>query len=255
MSTPPNLVESGESLRVAVDGGILSQALDTLWRGYVQLRSPENRGQWTVAYVPPPNQDPAADARLAAMEAASLATMRAQHAAVKEDLVGAMFTMGQTYMSEVVAAFLELAGTFKVETAGKSLTFVGLTPPALREYGLVAGQPSARFVHAVANCWKHRDEWNIHKLTEQQSKTISHLYDGRPGFPPVVPGALLELVERAFAPRFNTDVMWSVLTTWGNALRQGAAAEIAAAFPAISAAAPSSPTAQRLNGPPATATS
>jgi hypothetical protein len=81
----------------------------------------------------------------------------------------------------------------------------------------------------VANCWKHRDEWEPGNLNAQ---TVTDLYAGQPsGAAPMAPGDLLAVVDRVFTQRFSTDAMWRVLTAWGACLYQGAANEIAAAFP------------------------
>jgi hypothetical protein len=93
----------------------------------VGLRPPHQRGQFQVFYTPPPPTPAilAQEAAVAKMYAEIQAPENSPQAAVKEDLVGAMFAVGQTHISEVIAAFKAFAGTFE-GAASRPIAFVGI---------------------------------------------------------------------------------------------------------------------------------
>jgi hypothetical protein len=76
-----------------------------------------------------------------------------------EYLYGLGFVLGQRYLTST-------CGAFKIENKNERLKAFSIGPQK-------NGIGTASVVNAVANYWKHSDEWDFDNLTKQQKETIA----------------------------------------------------------------------------------
>jgi len=100
----------------------------------------------------------------------------AERDAVREDLIGAAFTIAQTYLASI-----------KAKT------------------------PTQQSVCTVANYWKHRDQWDAQWNPNGSNTVTINAVRAMGEAPPISPGQLTRLAENALGRPFSTGALSAVL--------------------------------------------
>lgn len=96
---------------------------------------------------------------------------------VTEDLIGSAFVLAQTYLRQ------------------------SQTRP-----------PKAEAIEAVANYWKHRNEWDLSGTPKGNQRATIEAIRKWVAELSLTPGELIVLTEKALGQRFSVDALWSAMT-------------------------------------------